>query len=159
MIEFREVTTREELWAVCDLKVAPAQSSLVSLNMMTFAEAPFEPGALVRAMWRGKDPVGLLAMVNPSANPPDHDPELRQDAAYLWRLMVGEVFQGQGVGRLALQEAKRTAIAWGYGAMTLSVANRPDAAQPFYKRFGFELTGRQIWDDADEVEMICRFNG
>ena len=157
LVEFREVT-REDLRAVCQLAVAPEQADLVSPNVMTMAEAQFEPGALVRAMWQGKEVVGLLAMLRPSAYPQEEDIVIRRDAAYVWRLMVGNSFQRQGLGALALDEAKRTAQKWGYGALTLTVAGKPHSAIPFYERYGFKLTGRMLWDDENELEMICRFN-
>ena len=108
-VEFRQIT-RDELRAVCDLVVAPHQSDLVTPNVMTMAEAPYEPGALVRAMWQGDQVVGLLAMLRPSAYPEDEDIIIRRDAAYVWRLMVGQSFQGQGLGILALDEATHFSI-------------------------------------------------
>lgn len=156
MVEFREVT-RADLAAVCDLVVAPEQSDLLTPNVMTMAEAPFEPGALVRGMWQGDTVVGLLAMLRPSAYPEEVDIVIRRDAAYVWRLMVGEGFQGQGLGYLALDEAKRTAVEWGYGGMTLTVAGKPHSAIPFYEKFGFAMTGRMLWEDDNELEMVCWF--
>ena len=158
MIEFREVT-RKDLRDVCAVKVAPEQESYVSPNVMTMAEAQFEPGGLVRAMWKDDQPVGLLAMLRPSAYPEDQDIVIRRDAAYVWRLMVGHAFQGQGFGRLALDEARRTAKDWGYDAMTLTAGDGPHSAIPIYQRYGFELTGRRLWDDDGELEMICKFGG
>jgi len=156
MIEFRKVN-RKDLGTVCALKVAPEQESYVSPNVMTMAEAQFEPGALVRAMWDADHPVGLIAMLRPSAYPEDQDIVVRRDAAYVWRLMVDQNFQGQGFGRLALEEAKRTSIDWGYEAMTLTAGVGPHSAIPIYQKYGFELTGRRLWDDEGELEMICTF--
>lgn len=155
-VVFREVT-RDDLKAVCDLVVAPGQSDLVTPNVMTMAEAQFEPGALVRAMWQRDKVVGLLAMLRPSDYPEDQDIVIRRDVAYVWRLMVGRNFQGQGYGILALDEAKRTAIEWGYHGMSLTVGSKPHSAIPFYERYGFVLTGRALWEDENELEMICWF--
>lgn len=156
MIEFRTVT-RKDLRAVCALTVAPDQAVYVSPNVMTMAEAQFEPGALVRGMWEKDNPVGLLAMLRPYAYPEDQDIVVRRDAAFVWRLMVDQNFQGQGFSRLALDEAKRTAIEWGYNAMTLTAGDGPNSAIPIYQKYGFELTGRRLWDDEGELEMICQF--
>lgn len=155
-VVFRKVT-RDNLKAVCELAVAPEQSDLVTPNVMTMAEAQFEPGALVRAIGQGENVVGLLAMLRPSAYPEDVDIVIRRDAAYVWRLMVGSSFQGQGLGILALDEAKRTAMEWGYRGMTLTVASKPHSAIPFYERYGFALTGQMLWEDENELEMICWF--
>ena len=156
MVEFREIT-RDNLGAVCRLRVAPEQDDLVSPNVMTMAEVPFEPGAWVRALWLGEEPVGLLAMLRPSAYPEDEDIEIRRDAAYVWRLMVAEDFQGRGFGKAALDEARRMALSWGYKGMTLTVGQAPHSAIPFYQRYGFEKTGRVLWGDAGEIEMVCWF--
>ena len=158
VVDFRRVT-RNDLEAVCALVVAPGQEGLVTPNVMTLAEAQFEPGALVRAMWRDGVAVALLAILCPSTYPTDEDIVIRRDAAYVWRLMVGEDYQGQGLGTLALEEAKRTAIAWGYRGMSLSVGSKPGSAIPFYERQGFAMTGRKLWNDDNELEMIHWFAG
>ena len=156
MIEFRKVT-RDNLAAVCALDVAPNQRGLVTANVMTMAEANFEPGAWIRAVWRGGKPVGLLAMLRPSAYPQDEDIVIRRDAAYVWRLMIDERFQGQGLGRQALDQAKQVAKDWGYEDLTLTVGGGPHSAIPFYQAYGFQKTGRILWEDVNEIEMIYRF--
>ena len=156
LIDAREVT-RQDLEAVCSLIVAPGQKDLITPNVMTMAEASFEAGALVRALWRNEQIVGLLAMLRPSAYPINEDIVIRRDAAYIWRLMIGQNFQGQGLGTIALDEAKRTAIEWGYNGMSLTVGAMPHSATPFYKRYGFALTGRRLWDDENELEMVYWF--
>lgn len=157
MVEFRDVT-RDNLKAVCSLVVAPEQVDLVTPNVMTMAEAQFEAGALVRAIWLDEQPVGLLAMLRPSEYPENEEIIIRRDLAYIWRLMIAGSFQGQGLGWLALEEAKRTAIEWGYSGMSLTVGSKPHSAIPFYERYGFAFTGRQLWGDDDELEMICKFS-
>ena len=156
MITLREVT-REDLHDVCALVVAPEQKERITPNVMTMAEAQFEAGALVRGIWRKGQAVGLLAMMRPSAYPVREDIAIRRDAAYVWRLMIGKDFQGQGLGTIALDEAKRTAREWGYHGMSLTVGDMPHSAIPFYAHYGFALTGRKLWDDENELEMIHWF--
>lgn len=155
-IILREVT-REDLEAVCALEVTSEQKDLITPNVMTLAEAQFEAGALVRAMWRNEQAIGLLAMIRPSAYPLDEDITIRRDLAYIWRLMIGKDFQGQGLGTIALDEAKRTAIDWGYDGMSLTVGGMPHSATTFYEHYGFALTGRRLWDDENELEMLYWF--
>ena len=155
-IEFHNVT-QENLAAVCALQVAPEQRELVTSNVMTMAESQFEAGALVRALWLNDHPVGLLAMLNPSRYPTDQDIIIRRDTAFVWRLMVGLEYQGQGFGMQALTEAKRIAITWGYNAMSLTVGGKTHSAIPMYEKFGLSRTGRILWDDENEIEMLCRF--
>lgn len=157
MVELRQVT-REDLGAVCALKVKSEQDGLVTPNVMTMAEAQFEPGALVRAAWHNDQPVGLLAMLRPSAYPEDQDIIIRRDLAYVWRLMIDARFQAKGFGRHMMDAARRTAIDWDYKGLSLTVGSGPHSAIPFYQRCGFELTGRKLWGDAQELEMICWFD-
>ena len=157
-ITFREILY-DDLGAFCALEVAPQQQGLVTPNVMTMAEAPYEAGALVRGIWLGDRPAGLIAMLRPSAYPEDQDITIRRDAAYLWRLMVDHKFQGQGLGNAAVNEARRTAAAWGYRGITLTAGEGPHSAIPFYQRCGFVLTGRRLWDDAGEQEMVLWFDG
>ena len=157
MLEFRQVT-REDLDAVCALTVKAEQDGLVTSNVMTMAEAQFEPGALVRAAWQDHQPVGLLAMLRPSAYPEDQDITIRRDMAYVWRFMVDAKFQGKGFGRQMMHAAGQTARDWGYDGLSLTVGSGPHSAIPFYQRCGFELTGRKLWGDAQELEMILWFD-
>jgi diamine N-acetyltransferase len=156
MVKFRKVT-QDDLDAVCALVVAAGQADFVTPNVMIMAQAQFEPGALVLAMWQDGKPVGLLAMKRPSAYPVEEDITIRRDLAYVWRLMVGKDFQGRGLGHAALNEAKRRAIEWGYAGMSLTVSDQPHSAISFYERFGFKLTGRKLWNDENEIEMILWF--
>jgi diamine N-acetyltransferase len=156
MVEFRNVA-QEDLDAVCALVVAPGQADLVTTNVMTMAQAQFELGALVLAMCQDGKPVGLLAMKRPSVYPVEEDIIIRRDLAYVWRLMVGKDFQGRGLGIAALDEAKRRAKEWGYTGMSLTVSNQPHSAISFYEKYGFRLTGRKLWNDDNELEMIHWF--
>lgn len=148
--ELREITG-DTVRAVCDLCVAKGQEGLVSPAAYTLAEAAFEPGAWVRAIWLGDRPVGLIAMIDPAPYPLEDRSEIPRDAAYLWRLMVAEGVQKQGLGSFALRQAIRQAAAWGYPCVTLTVADEPGSAMPFYEAHGFRRTGRLLW--GDEVEM------
>lgn len=126
------------------LRVGPDQEKLVGANWLTLAEAPYEPGALVRGIWQGETPIGLFAMINPAESPPRGDDDIALDAGYLWRLMFDQTHQGRGHGGHALTEAARIARGWGHRALTLSVEQQPNAATPFYERHGFHATGRII---------------
>ena len=151
MICLRKVT-RDDLEAVCNLNVAQEQVGLVTPNVMTMAEAQFEAGAWVRAIWLDEHVAGLIAMLRPSAYPDEENIVIRRDAAYLWRLMIGADFQRQGLGAATLQEAKRKSIDWGYSGLSLTVADAPMSAKTFYERYGFIPTGRRLWGDPGEID-------
>ncbi|MEL6476584.1 MAG: GNAT family N-acetyltransferase [Pseudomonadota bacterium] len=150
MPEFRDVTA-ENVRAICELQIAPHQKGLVSPAAYTLAESAFEAGAHVRAIYDGAKLAGLLALID--TRQPCGDREIRRDAAYLWRLLIAEAHQGKGHGGAAIAEALRVARDWGFDKLTLSVANRPDAAVPFYQRHGFRLTGRGLYG-GEEREML-----
>jgi GNAT superfamily N-acetyltransferase len=69
--------------------------------------------------------------------------ERRSDAAaYLGMFAVDPVRQGGGIGRAVMSEACRLAAEWGCGEMQMSViAHRADLIG-WYRRMGFEATGR-----------------
>jgi ribosomal protein S18 acetylase RimI-like enzyme len=69
---------------------------------------------------------------------------------YVASLAVRAADRKQGLGRLMMQEAERTASAWGYREMMLEVAACNEAAAAFYTRLGYrrvrdaESTGAQV---------------
>ena len=145
MLEKREVT-RDHLWPLINLAVRPDQRDLVSSNMKTFAEAPFETGAYVWGLWVGTTPVGLMAMVHPREYP-YHEEGDDVEAAYVWRLMIAADHQGHGYGRAAIGMALTVARDWGCPRITLGVSEAAHSAQPFYEKMGFRSTGRVASDD------------
>ncbi|MEO1549419.1 MAG: GNAT family N-acetyltransferase [Pseudomonadota bacterium] len=142
--------TRDNFDAVVRLRVAPHQKGLVSDNVMTLAEAPFEPGSVVSGLQAGDALVGLMAMID-LAHAVDLHPDDDRDGAYLWRLMIAQGHQGQGYGTQALQFAFAQARAWDRRALYAHVGQDDGNALPFYQRFGFQPTGR-----VDEGELLLR---
>ena len=147
MLEKR-VVIRDHLWPLINLCVRPDQRDLVSSNMKTFAEAPFETGSCVWGLWVGTVPVGLMAMVHPRECP-FHKEGDDCNAAYLWRLMIAADHQGQGHGRVAIGMALAVARNWGCLRLTASVSDVAHSNMGFYERLGFRWTGR--FDDGERV--------
>lgn len=140
MLEKRPVT-RDHLRDLINLSVRADLTDLVSANIKTFAEAPFEPGSRVWGLWDAGTPVGLMAMVHP-AEYPFHGPDDDHEAAYLWRLMIAADHQGRGHGRAAIGFAVDIARGWGCPRLTAGVSNVPHSNLAFYERLGFRWTGR-----------------
>jgi hypothetical protein len=61
--------TRANVRAVCDLELADGQRHLVAPTAYTVAEGNYEPGALLRAIYRGERPVGVLLVEVESGTP------------------------------------------------------------------------------------------
>lgn len=132
--------------ALAALKVAAGQEDLVTPNARTLEEMDQESGSHVWGLWVGDKAVGLMAMVNPrTANPPH--PEDDPDAAYLWRLMVAEGYQGKGYGKAAIALAVAQARAWGLSKMTAGVRDVSHSNLGFYTRQGFQVTDRVVEGD------------
>ena len=150
MLERRSVT-RDTLWPLINLAVRPDQSDLVSPNLKTFAEVPYEPGACVWGLWDGGVPVGLMAMVDPGgvkANGPFLDPE----AAYLWRLMIAAGHQGQGYGAQAVAFAIQSARDWRAPRLVVGVSDAAHGNRGFYERLGFRDSG--VTEDDDRLFVL-----
>ena len=130
--------------AVCELDVAPAQQSRVARNALTLAEAAYEPNAWVRAIYLGDVPAGLLALV---ADTDAHD-------YWLARLMIAGQYQARGIGAAAMAlliEHVRSLP----GARKLETSCVPDPDGPlgFYRGLGFEQTG-----EVREGELVLRLS-
>lgn len=144
----RRAVTRDTLWPLIALEVRADQRDLVSPNIRTFAEAPFETGARVWGLWDGDEPVGLMAMVHP-AEYLWHQPGDDREAAYLWRLMIAAPFQGRGYGRQAVAMAVGVARGWGCPRITAGVSDVAHSNLGFYERLGFRWTGR--YEEGEKV--------
>ena len=60
-ISLREVT-RENFWAICNLKVHPSQEEYVATNVVSIAEAYFSKTAWLRAIYLGEVPIGFIML-------------------------------------------------------------------------------------------------
>lgn len=132
--------TRDSLHQLIGLSVRDDQRDLVTANVKTLAEAPYEPGAVVWGLWDGEVPVGLMAMVDP-AGVRLHGPFVQAGAAYLWRLMIAADCQSKGYGDQALRLAISTARCWGAGHLITGVNDVPHGNRGFYERHGFINSG------------------
>jgi diamine N-acetyltransferase len=83
--------TRENVRALCDLRLRPDQHELVAPAAVTIAEAHYEPAALLRAIYADDDPVGILFVETEGLVP------------YLVRFMITEERQRGGIGRPAVE--------------------------------------------------------
>jgi GNAT superfamily N-acetyltransferase len=64
---------------------------------------------------------------------------------YLTGLAVSVAHQGEGLGRLALEDARATAAAWPADAIRLDTYDAGAGAGPFYEKCGYNERGRAIY--------------
>ncbi|MDP4489229.1 GNAT family N-acetyltransferase [Pseudoalteromonas piscicida] len=126
---------------ICDLDVSPEQQDLVACNMFSIVESKFNDGYTTRAIYHDDEAVGMLMWVQESI-----------ERISIWRFMVDQQFQQQGIGRkaltLALEEIKQTP-----NLTTIEICYVPSnpVAKAFYASFGFE----EIGINEDDGEMLA----
>lgn len=135
--------TKSNYEAVCELDVSKEQQDFVACNMWSLVEAQFNEGYDTRAIYRDEVVVGFLMWVKESAT-----------KVSIWRFMVDEKFQQQGIGRIALElalvEIKSMA-----DISEIEICYNPNnpVAKDFYASFGFNEVGMDD-DDEDMLAII-----
>ncbi|TDP74285.1 GNAT family N-acetyltransferase [Roseateles toxinivorans] len=145
-VSLREITA-DTVRAIIALSVADSQKGFVATNATSLAQALFAPEAWYRAIYLGEEPVGFVMLEDQSLRPePPQQPEIG-----VWRLMIDARFQGQGIGREALQLVMAHTRAKGlFKSLALSYVPGPGCPEPFYLGLGFRHTGRM---DGNEVVL------
>ena len=145
-VTLREITA-DSVLSVLKLQVQDAQKGLVASNAVSLAQALFAPEAWYRAVYLDNTVAGFVMLQDESlrALPPP------KPGLSVWRLMVDARFQGQGVGRSALQlviaQVRARQVV---DVLTLSFVPGPGSPEPFYRALGFVPTGRLL---GQEVEL------
>ena len=138
-VSLREVSA-DTVRNICRLEVSEVQKHFVAPNAVSISEAYFEPKAWFRAIYADEIPVGFLMLYD--------DPE--EPLYFLWRYMIDIRYQKLGFGKRAMDlllEYVRTRQ--GAKEMTLSCHPGDDGPEPFYRKYGFSLTGRMLGDEAE----------
>ena len=130
-VSLREID-QDNVTAICRLRVAPAQERYVAPSAFTIAEAAYEPGGWLRAIYADEEPVGVLGLVV-DADAPEY---------WLARLMIAAAHQGRGFGRDAMALLIEHVRAQpGATELGTSCVPGPDGPLDFYRGLGFEPTG------------------
>ena len=137
-VSLREVNA-ETVRTICHLEVTEQQKHFVAPNAHSIAQAYFEPKAWFRAIYADETPVGFLMLYD--------DPDVPE--YFLWRYMIDAHYQKLGFGKRAMElllEYVRTRP--GAKKMTLSCHPGEEGPEPFYRKYGFTLTGEWVGDEA-----------
>jgi diamine N-acetyltransferase len=124
--------SRANVRTVCELTLADDQHGLVAPASYTVAEGQFEPGAVLRAICLDDEPVGVLLVTVEGPIP------------YLVRFLVGAKHQRRGIGRRAVDLLADELRQAGWRALETSFVPVAGGAEGFWRRCGFEDTGRRI---------------
>ena len=136
-----EPVNRDNVVALCELQLKPGQERFVAPTAFTLAEAPHYPGSLVRGIYAGGEPVGVLWVAR-------EDP---QEPPFLVRLALAGTHQRRGIGRRALTLLEDELRASGETELALSIVAGEGGPRGFYERLGYEDTGRVL-----EGELVWR---
>jgi diamine N-acetyltransferase len=130
---------------VFDLDVAPEQRQFVAPNPWSLAQALAQlPIAWPRAIVSDGEVAGFLML--------EIDPEEENGRPFwLWRLMVADGLQGQGIGSAALAVAIEEVKRQGGIELYTSWVEAPGGPEPFYRKLGFVPTG-----EIDDGEVVAR---
>ena len=141
-VTLRKVTSYT-VRTICQLTVADNQKRFVTPNAISIAEAYFRKEAWFRAIYAGETPVGFVMLY-----------EVPKYGAYaVWRFMIDARYQGRGYGNRAMELViNRIRKRPNAKALTLHVVRGEGSPEGFYRKFGFELTGK-IEPESGQHEM------
>lgn len=122
--------TRENYLEVLRLKVAEHQQGFVATNEGSVAQSKFHPEYHPRAIYRGDTAVGFL-MYGPFV---DDEPA---KGTIIFRLMVDQRWQGEGIGRAALYAAIEEIQRAGGEPITIGYKPENEVAKGLYASVGF----------------------
>ena len=132
--------------SVLQLDIKPEQKNLVASNAKSIAEAYFNKDAWFRAIYADKKPIAFV-MISDSSLKYGSNPNHRF-TYFLWRFMIDAKYQGKGYGKeameLVINHVKSRPKA---KELLLSHSKSDGNAGEFYKKCGFEYTGREIYDE------------
>jgi len=147
-VSLRDITA-ETVRDVTRLSVRDDQKQFVAPNAVSLAQALFAPEAWYRAIYSGEVLAGFVMLYDESLRPqPPPKPEIG-----VWRLMIDAKYQGKGVGKEALELVIEHVRGKGiFEKLELSYVPSPEGPEGFYRRLGFQPTGR-----VDEGEVVLEF--
>ena len=145
-----KAVSREDLRALFQLKVDASQQDFVAPNEITLAQVAYDPNAEVFGIWADDQLVGLTALIDTTDYPHLEDGD-DPNSGFIWRLMIGHSFQGNGFGTAALHEISAWARGRELPKMYLSVVPENAAAIRVYEAFGYARTGRLVDGESEFV--------
>lgn len=140
MITFRKIDKSNYMECIC-LKLKESQKGFVADNARSLVEAYFEEGLYTRGIYRDNEMVGFVLF--------DYDPET--PGWSMSRFMIGEQYQGQGLGKAAVAEfLKYMKEEMKIQELYISVEQENIVAYEMYRKLGFSSV-KQIQYEFDGI--------
>ena len=151
-VELRDIVTEDDDEAVMGLRRGPGQDRYLGRMRSHFEDAVVDAKGCPR-MWSVHDAEtgGLVGFVMISDNVPAETLAADDEVVgpyFLWRLLIDHRHQGRGYGAATIDaviDYLRTRPNAEF-LLTSCVAGE-GSPQPFYLKYGFELTGEQKWGE------------
>lgn len=145
-VELRPITT--ENWEkVAGLTLRESQKGFIYDNGYSIAESFFNKNTIIRAVYSGKEAVGLL-MYEPLID------KGKPDEVEILRFMIDERHQGKGIGRkafgVALEEIK---VVKSPKKIHICFTKENTVANDLYTSFGFSYNGV---DEYGQINLILK---
>lgn len=129
--------TDDNFDAAHQVKVREDQNRFVAPVLYSLAQAyTNRDTAWPRLLMDGDEAVGFIMV---KFDPEEEDTDFR---AEIWRLNIGEKYQGRGYGRFAVEAAIEEARSRGEARITVSWVPGEGSPEDFYLGLGFRKTGR-----------------
>lgn len=157
-MELVKVNNRN-VWEITKLKVNDSQTNFVAPNDYSIIEAyaTISSGyvALPFGLYDDGKIVGFV-MIGYGSIGDDDEPEIVRDNYCIWRFMIDHEYQGQGLGKKAMEAVLTYIKTYPCGKAEycwLSYEPENKAAKSLYQCFGFEETGEM---DGNEIIAILK---
>jgi diamine N-acetyltransferase len=136
MIVLMPVTVQN--WeAAASLELEENQQDFIRSNAWSIAEASFHPELKPMGIYRGGTMVGFLM----------YGKSYRSERTWLYRLMIDKKYQGQGLGKEAMERLIRRMRDEGYDEISVGYDPENTVAERLYLSFGFQPTGMAEWGE------------
>ena len=129
--------TAQNWETAAELELEESQRSFVRPNAWSIAEASFHPELKPMGIYRGGTMVGFLM----------YGIAWQDSQPWLFRLMIDRRYQGQGLGKQAMERLIRLLRAEGYTEVNVGYSPENEIAERLYLKFGFEPTGMAEWGE------------
>ncbi|MBQ7737925.1 MAG: GNAT family N-acetyltransferase [Oscillospiraceae bacterium] len=151
--------SKQNFWALMDLRVAKEQENFVASNAVSLAQAydTIADGRFVQCfgIYDGQLPVGF-AMIGHNSEEYEGMADVYRHSYCLWRFMIDQRYQKRGYGRDALMlllDYIRTFPDGEESLWSTSYEPENEVAAKLYRDFGFAENGEK---DGDEIVAVLK---